>query len=124
MLINLYDINLNYVKMVSEEDLGKKENKDLFHKIIQLHIFDNDKKLIVPALLNVEKSETIKEVIINYFREKVGLVEVAEKQIQIVYLEALIKDPDFDGNVFLYNVGMYLNKSQTKKLIDWTVKNA
>ena len=73
MLVNLYDINLNYIKVVSEEELNKKENKELFHKVIQLHIFDNNKKLIVPALLNVEKSETINEVVINYFRE-IGII--------------------------------------------------
>lgn len=124
MLVNLYDINLNYVKVISEEDLNNKENNNLFHKVIQLHIFDNNKKLIVPALLDIERSETIVETILKYFREQIEINDIEEKQIQISYMKTLINDSDFNGNVFLYNTEVYLNKKQTNKTVIGLVKNA
>lgn len=123
MLINLYDINLNYVKMVSDEELTRKENKKLFYKSIQLHIYDNNKNLIAPTLLDVEKSETIKDTIIRYFREYVDITDINEKHIQLTNMETMI-DEEVGSGMFVYIMNVILNKTQTKKYVEWMVKNA
>ena len=118
MLINLYDENLNYIKTIPEERISEEE---LFHKAISLYVYDNKRDLILQLILNIEQSKSYKEIVETYFVEEYKLNSISDSQILLDHIETIKNSKEYIGNVFNYVVEVYLNKSQTKHIIEGNI---
>ena len=116
MLINLYDINLNYVKMIPIEEIANKENRELYHKHVAIRVIDNNNKEVLKCALFTDRSELYVEVVKKFLNEY-NIIDLLDSQIHFKDMKTVSHTSDFPWNTFLYSVEVKLNKNQVKQIL-------
>lgn len=110
MLLDLFDIDGFYKKTINPEFANIQEEIDSYYKVIDLHVFNNDKRIAMPTI-KLETGDTLYSAVEKYFREH-NILTFDRKQMEVDHIQ-VVKDREY-LNCFVYRINVKLTKAQIK----------
>ena len=111
MLLDLFDIDGFYIKTINPELINLQDEIDSYAKVIDLHIYNDKKRISMPSL-SLESGERLFNAVERYLREH-NVLTFKKEQMKVEHIE-IVQDRKY-LNCFVYLVKVELTKAQVKK---------